>query len=258
MEKSGSEHDIIQKYILSQEEKQDMLGMLIDNSPCLIEVFASDGTLLMINKAGVMASGIMDDSVLLGKYNIQNDLLIAGLGYLNELKKAFAGEFVFLRNVRAPLKDLRENFNHCFKGLESVYHDIFAFPLMNSGAQANYVAVFMLTRSAYTGKDAIVKAMEYMDNNWDKRFSIEDVARAAHLSSHYFSRLFKSELDITPYQYYLNVKVEMLKEKLSDSNVSIKEAFAACGIAYNGYYANVFQKKVGVKPSEYRAMMRSE
>lgn len=258
MEKPGQPHDILQKYLLIPEEKQDMLARLIDNFPCLIEVFASDGTLLMINKAGVMASGIGEESVLLGKYNILNDPLIAGLGYLKELKKAFAGEVVCLRNVRAPIKDLRENFDYCFKGLESVYHDIFAFPLTNAGDKADYVAVFMLTRSAYTGKDAIVKAMEYMDNNWDKRFSIEGVARAAHLSTHYFSRLFKSELDITPYQYYLNVKMEMIKEKLTDSNVSIKEAFAACGIAYNGYYANVFQQKVGVKPSEYRAMARSE
>lgn len=251
------ENNILQ-CILSADEKQYLLADIIEYFPYPVEVFNSDGTMIMINKAAVMASGIADGPALLGKYNLLSDPIINKQGFLEKLKQAFAGETVFIKNVKAPIKGLREIYNLCFQGLESIYHDVIAFPIINDNDKVAYVAVIMLIRNTYMGKDTVVKAMEYMDNNWNKCFSIEDVAKAAHLSTHYFSRLFKNEVGITPYQYYLNIKILKIKEKLSDANVSIKEAFAACGIDYNGYYANVFQQKVGLKPSQYRALVQKE
>ncbi len=43
-----------------------------------------------------------------------------------------------------------------------------------------------------------------------------------------------------------------LKESLMDANLSVEEAFSACGINYHGYYAGLFRDKTGMTPSEYR------
>ncbi|MGI6586382.1 MAG: AraC family transcriptional regulator [Gracilibacteraceae bacterium] len=48
------------------------------------------------------------------------------------------------------------------------------------------------------------------------------------------------------------IKIEKLKEKLRDKNLSISETFAACGVDYNGAFAKIFKEVVWMSPSEYR------
>jgi len=55
--------------------------------------------------------------------------------------------------------------------------------------------------------------------------------------------------------YYLEVKIEKLKERLRDQNLTITQAFATCGVTYSGHYARLFKKKSGLTPSEYREMV---
>jgi len=52
----------------------------------------------------------------------------------------------------------------------------------------------------------------------------------------------------------LNYKISKLKEKLLDTNLSVSQAFAACNMDYNGYYARIFREKTGISPSDYRKL----
>ena len=77
------------------------------------------------------------------------------------------------------------------------------------------------------------------------------MAKIAKLSPSHFCRVFKSEMGITPYQYYQKLKIEHLMEKLNDTTISIKEAFKSCGLKYSGQSFAAFKKHVGVTPSQY-------
>jgi AraC-like DNA-binding protein len=59
---------------------------------------------------------------------------------------------------------------------------------------------------------------------------------------------------ITPYEYYINYKINKLKEILLDTNLSVSQAFEACNMSYNGHSARLFKERVGVTPSEYRKL----
>jgi AraC family transcriptional regulator len=43
-----------------------------------------------------------------------------------------------------------------------------------------------------------------------------------------------------------------MKEKLLDLNLSVSQAFAACGVDYSGYYAKLFRQQTGETPRQYR------
>lgn len=77
-------------------------------------------------------------------------------------------------------------------------------------------------------------------------------AEAANLSPHYFSRLFKKHVGITPRDYHINIKIRKIQELLKDSDLTVSQVFAACGVDYHGHFARVFKKKVGLSPSKYR------
>jgi transcriptional regulator GlxA family with amidase domain len=84
------------------------------------------------------------------------------------------------------------------------------------------------------------------------KYNSIEVAKAACLSREHFVKLFKKHTGVTPHKYYVNYKVNKLKEMLEDSSLSVTQAFAACGMDYNGNSARVFKDITGVSPSEYR------
>lgn len=106
-------------------------------------------------------------------------------------------------------------------------------------------------------RDNIKKAMEYLDNCNYKEYSLEEAAQKAELSPYHFIRVFSSEVGMTPHKYLVKIKVEAIMDKLADRNLSVAEAFSACGIEYNGHFAAVFRKTVGMSPSQYRKTLRS-
>jgi len=63
---------------------------------------------------------------------------------------------------------------------------------------------------------------------------------------------------MTPYEYYINCKIDKLKEKLLDANLSVKQAFAQCNMDYNGHSARIFRQKVGLSPSAYRKAVQGK
>ena len=65
-------------------------------------------------------------------------------------------------------------------------------------------------------------------------------------------KIFKQHAGMTPGKYHLQCKIEHIKEKLSDKNLTIKEAFAACGEDGNGWISRVFKKVTGMTPKEFQ------
>ena len=111
------------------------------------------------------------------------------------------------------------------------------------------------TAPAYPASDVAV-AKEYIENHWLEEFDMDSIAQAVSLSRYHFARLFKKHTGMTPYSYYQDIKLRRLKEALCNTNLSITEAFATCGMAYSGNFARVFREKVGMTPSQYRKSMQ--
>ena len=87
-------------------------------------------------------------------------------------------------------------------------------------------------------------------------FDEKAIAGAVNMGVTKLYSLFKLYTDITPYEYYLNCKIEHIKEKLKEKNLSVKEAFAACGENSQGRIARVFKKITGLSPSQFREKLR--
>ncbi|MGI6168490.1 MAG: helix-turn-helix domain-containing protein, partial [Christensenellales bacterium] len=139
-----------------------------------------------------------------------------------------------------------------------IYQDITGFPLRNADGTVGCIVVMFMTTGIYHSRLDAMKAAEYMKRRWYDPFNIDEIARAAGLSPHYLTRLFKKYTGMTPYSYYQDIKVEKIKEALSDTSQSISEAFLSCGVDYNGRFAEIFRKKTGMTPSEYRKSLKAE
>ncbi len=98
----------------------------------------------------------------------------------------------------------------------------------------------------------ISKAMDYIDENYTKNISLDDVSKAVNISSYYFSKLFKEEAGVNFIDYLTKKRIDYAKELLEDNKYSIKEVCVMCGYSDPNYFSRIFKKKENVTPSEYR------
>ncbi len=235
--------------------KEELLAKIIELFPYPIQVYAPDGTSVLVNEAIMKEYKADSPDVVVGKYNLLEDPDVIATGQLQVLKRAFQGETVFFRDVRVPLEEIAERYGIQDFDVEAIYQDITVFPILDDMKRVIYVVALLINRRVYRGKDEIEKAKEYIENHWMEKFNVKETAKAACLSTAHFTKLFKKHTGITPHEYYVNYKISKLKEKLLDTNLSVAQAFAACNMEYNGHSAKVFKNKTGLSPSEYRKML---
>ena len=99
---------------------------------------------------------------------------------------------------------------------------------------------------------AVMKAKTYIDGNYGRDLSLDEVSKAVDISPYYFSKLFKEETGENFIEYLTKVRISRAKELLTDPNVSIKEVCASSGYSDPNYFSRIFKKYEGVTPSEYR------
>lgn len=237
--------------VLGQEK---LFAKIIEFFPYPIEVYTRDGTAVMVNRAMLAEFSLPGKDMVIGKYNIFKDPDISKLGLADLVKDVFRGKTITVTDIKAPLRSIRERYKILDLDVDCMYQDATGFPIRDERGEVSHVAILLITRRVCKGKVSIVNAIEYFEKNWDKQYNLDAAAEAAGLSPYHFSRVFKSNVGITPYNYYRKLKVEHLLEKLRQTNMTVKEVFSACGLEYSGHSFRVFKKYVGVTPLKYREM----
>jgi len=100
--------------------------------------------------------------------------------------------------------------------------------------------------------DVLYRSLNYINNNYMKKITLEEVASYSYLSPTYFSRIFKEEMKCTFNAYVNKVRIEMSKKLLSDDQLSLAEISELVGYEDQSYFSKVFKKMTGVSPGKYR------
>lgn len=100
-------------------------------------------------------------------------------------------------------------------------------------------------------KKLVKKAQLFIYDNVYESISINEVCDYINLSESYFSRVFKNELNVTPYTFILNVKVEKAKELLSKGE-DISQVALKIGFTDQSHLNRVFKKFVSLTPNQYK------
>lgn len=98
----------------------------------------------------------------------------------------------------------------------------------------------------------ICKAKVYIEENYQKDISLDDVSRSVDISPYYFSKLFKEETGENFIEYLTNLRIEKAKKLLVKSDMNIKNICLDTGYSDPNYFSRIFKKQVGVTPTEYR------
>lgn len=100
----------------------------------------------------------------------------------------------------------------------------------------------------------ISKAKIFIEDNFNKDISLDDVSRNVDISPYYFSKLFKEETGENFIEYLTNIRIERAKKLLMNSGLNIKNICVDTGYSDPNYFSRIFKKQVGVTPTEFREL----
>ncbi len=98
----------------------------------------------------------------------------------------------------------------------------------------------------------ILRAVEYIKENYKRELTLEEVSKEVNISPHYFSKLFKDEMGENFIDYLTSLRINTAKEIMKSSLMSVKEICYEIGYGDPNYFSRIFKKAVGVTPTEYR------
>lgn len=110
----------------------------------------------------------------------------------------------------------------------------------------------------YHPDEDIVQAQIWLQDNCQKEILLKNVAEKFDMSVRTFNRRFKNATGKTPLQYLQEIRIDMAKDLLQTSNLSVSEIAYKVGYQDMGHFSSLFKKLLSTTPSDYRATVRAK
>ncbi len=101
-------------------------------------------------------------------------------------------------------------------------------------------------------ESTVSRACKYIQENFQRELSLDDVSKEVNVSPYYFSKLFKEEVGENFIEYLTALRISNAKMLLKRPVISIREAGLQSGYADPNYFSRIFKKQTGMTPREYR------
>lgn len=106
--------------------------------------------------------------------------------------------------------------------------------------------------------EEIIQTQIWLRDNFAKEIKLNDVAAQFSMSPRTFTRRFKNATGRTPLIYLQNIRIDVAKDLLQTSNLSVSEIMFRVGYHDPTHFTNLFKKSLGVTPSQYRTTVRAK
>ncbi|MEO6963061.1 MAG: helix-turn-helix domain-containing protein [Puia sp.] len=98
----------------------------------------------------------------------------------------------------------------------------------------------------------ILKAQEFIEQNFQDKISVEQLASMLAISRRNLERRFKKATSNTAVEYMQRVKMEAAKMSLESSRENVNEVMYKVGYTDTKAFRNTFKRITGLSPVEYR------
>lgn len=98
---------------------------------------------------------------------------------------------------------------------------------------------------------------ELLTNPLMKKPTNKEIARRMNTSESTFKMLFKKMYNCSPYQKYLDIKLEYAKKILCSGKYQVQEVAHLVGYCQSAKFVKTFRKKVGKTPKKYANTKKS-
>ncbi len=100
-------------------------------------------------------------------------------------------------------------------------------------------------------KYVVEQLVNYLEDHYNEKISLDQIAENMYLSPFYISKIFKSETGDTPIRHLINIRLEKARELLeSGYGGSVQEVAATVGYDDAYHFSKLFKKRYGITPTQ--------
>jgi AraC-like DNA-binding protein len=100
--------------------------------------------------------------------------------------------------------------------------------------------------------DAIIKARRFMEEQYHRLLTLEEIATVAGTSKYHFCRLYIKYTGVTPISHLTKIRIEEAAKLLRQTNQSVASIASSTGFDNSSYFGKVFRRMMGASPQQFR------
>lgn len=106
------------------------------------------------------------------------------------------------------------------------------------------------TKNVIEPLSEIKAACDYLESNYAKTITLDDLSSLVGLSKYHFLRSFTRQKGISPYSYLETIRISNAK-KLLEQGIRPMEVAFQTGFSDQSHFTNFFKKLIGLTPKQY-------
>ena len=111
---------------------------------------------------------------------------------------------------------------------------------------------------SYSSEEIANLIKKYIEQNYHKPIDLNSIADHFSFSSSYLTKIFLKYTKITPSKYILNYRINIAKQLLGDSSLSVNMVANMVGYTDPFHFSKSFKQVVGVSPAGYREKLNKD
>ncbi|MDR0568936.1 MAG: AraC family transcriptional regulator [Spirochaetaceae bacterium] len=104
----------------------------------------------------------------------------------------------------------------------------------------------------------VEKAKYLMESNIFSVIDIPSISAQIGISTSRLNEIFKTYTSMTPYQYFIHIKIHRAESLLEQEESSVKEVAYRLGFEDQYYFSRLFKNKTGVVPSRWKKFISAD
>lgn len=100
--------------------------------------------------------------------------------------------------------------------------------------------------------EVIKRSVAFIDDNYMRPLTLEQVASKSGMSKFHFCRTFKAKMNVSFKEYLNRQRIAAAKRHMREQRMKVSEACTAVGFNDLSYFSRVFRTLEGITPSQYR------
>lgn len=103
-----------------------------------------------------------------------------------------------------------------------------------------------------SSRQPVREAVRYINKNLGGDLSLKRIAAEVHVSTPHLVRLFKVEMQYSPHEYIIQLRMNRAKYLLSTTTLPVKAIAAEVGYGSESSFSAAFTERFGISPGRFR------
>ena len=160
--------------------------------------------------------------------------------------------YIMVGRIRTHLK-IKDRYNDFDENLQSLYEEIPVFDDIQLSCLKSLLSNILFSNAIEFENTSIAENIrDYIVENISDDINASVLCKRFFISRNYLYKAFKESFGCTPVDYVTDLRLELSRKLLLETKDPIYVICERVGIHNYTYFCNLFKKKIGITPTEYR------